>query len=132
MSLIANVWEPKIRRVELSMDRLLKVVGAVWAVLGAANIIGMPWTGPSSGILLFGIMFNMLLFVFPGLILYGVGAGISRRRRVAATSQLRPPPTEAAPPTVEERFKTLVELKDEGLITGEEYSSRHAELLRQV
>ena len=47
------------------------VVGFGWALLGAANIEQMPWGGESSGVLTFGLIFNMVLFVLPGL---GVGA----------------------------------------------------------
>jgi hypothetical protein len=114
------------------MDLLLKVVGAVWAVIGAANIVGMPWDKGSTGILTFGLMFNMLLFVIPGLVVYGIGAGISRRRRITTASQAQLTPTDIPTSTVGERLKTLQELKDKWLITEEEYASRRAEILRQV
>jgi len=114
------------------MALLLKVVGVVWAVIGAANIVGMPWDKGSTGILTFGLMFNMLLFVIPGLVVYGIGAGISRRRRLADASQAQSIPTETPSSTVEERLKKLVELKDKRFITEDEYASRRAEILRQV
>jgi len=115
------------------MALLLKVVGAVWAVLGAANIVGMPWGDKgSTGTLTFGLMFNMLLFVIPGLVVYGIGAGISRRQRLANASQAESTLIGTPSATVEERLKKLVELKDKGIITEEEYASRRAEILRQV
>lgn len=62
------------------MRILLQVVGAIWALIGLGNIIGMPWTEPSSeGILTFGLVFNMLLFVMPGLVVYGIGAAIKKK-----------------------------------------------------
>ena len=64
------------------MALLLKIVGAVWALIGMANISGMPWKEFSSGWLTFGLLFNMLLFIVPGLILYGLGALVARRRRI--------------------------------------------------
>jgi hypothetical protein len=54
------------------MGGVLMVVGFGWALLGASNIFGMPWgEGESEGILMFGLIFNMIIFVLPGL---GVGA----------------------------------------------------------
>jgi len=68
---------------------LLIIVGGVWALIGVGNIVDMPWTGgQSSNILTFGLMFNVVLFVIPGLILCGIGAGLRRRKRSA-------PPTPA-------------------------------------
>src|SRR5262249_28590621 len=64
------------------MGLLLKIVGSVWALLGAGNIIGMPWDKGSSLILTFGLIFNMLLFVIPGLVVYGIGAGVSKGRNI--------------------------------------------------
>ena len=53
------------------MKTLIKVVGVVWAILGVWNIVLMPWAG-SLGLLTFGMIFNMVLFVMPGLVLYAI------------------------------------------------------------
>jgi len=52
------------------MDTLLKVVGGIWAIIGAANVVMMPWTKSGEGLLTFGLIFNFLLFIIPGLIVY--------------------------------------------------------------
>jgi hypothetical protein len=65
------------------MAILLKILGGGWAFIGALNIVSMPWwaqSGDHSGWLSFGIIFNMFLFVVPGLSLYGFGALITKRR----------------------------------------------------
>ena len=61
------------------MRILLQVVGAIWALIGLGNMIGMPWGESSEGVLTFGLIFNMLLFVIPGLVVYGIGAAIKKR-----------------------------------------------------
>ena len=55
------------------MENLLKVVGAIWALIGLGNLIQMPWKESSEGVLSFGLLLNMLLFVIPGLVVYGIG-----------------------------------------------------------
>src|SRR3970040_541232 len=62
-------------------------------------------------------MFNVLLFVIPGLVVYGIGAAISRRRQSAAASQSKTALTETPSTTVEDRLNELLELKDKKLIT---------------
>ena len=52
------------------MRTFVKIVGCVWALMGVGNIIGMPWATMGNGMLTFGLIFNMLLFFFPGMILY--------------------------------------------------------------
>ena len=64
------------------MGKLLTVVGLVWAAIGIGNIAGMPWWaqyGDHSTALGFGLIFNMVLFVIPGLVLAGIGRAIDRR-----------------------------------------------------
>lgn len=69
---------------------LLELVGAIWAFIGLGNLIGMPWSTGSEGILMFGIMYNMLLFILPGLIVFGVGAGIKKRRTSIDSAKSEP------------------------------------------
>ena len=79
------------------MGTLLQVVGAIWALVGLGNLIGMPWTESSEGVLTFGFIFNMLIFIIPGLVVYGIGAGIKKRQAastVVATSKSTGAPSE--------------------------------------
>ena len=61
------------------MGTLLKVVGGIWGIIGLGNIVLMPWTTSDQLILIGGAIFNMVTFVFPGLVLLGIGAGISKK-----------------------------------------------------
>lgn len=63
------------------MASLLVIVGALWAIIGVANIFGMPWstTAPGSPLITYGLVFNILLFVFPGLILIGIGEMVRKK-----------------------------------------------------
>jgi hypothetical protein len=67
------------------MDTLLIIVGIIWAVIGVGNILGLPWSQYDSnqGLITFGLIFNMVLFVLPGLVVAGIGKGISSKKRVA-------------------------------------------------
>lgn len=66
------------------MATLLKWVGGGWAVLGLANLVLMPWTTAGQGLLIAGLMFNVLLFVVPGLIVYGIGVAITKKQEAPA------------------------------------------------
>ncbi len=60
------------------MHWILKIFGSLWAVLGAAIIANSDWSpGPvkpdTAGTLILGV----LMFIFPGLVLYGIGARIT-------------------------------------------------------
>jgi len=114
------------------MGALLKVVGVIWALIGLGNLIGMPWAENSSGLLTFGLMFNMLLFVIPGLVVYGIGAGIKKRQIAStevATNKTNVTPSELS---IEERINKLNSLKEKGLINEAEYGSRRTEILKEV
>ena len=67
------------------MRTLLKVVGVVWAIIGAGNILGSAvWSkaDPSGMGAVTVIMFNVLLFIIPGLILGGLGGLIKQKEDV--------------------------------------------------
>lgn len=67
------------------LGRLLQGVGAVWALIGLADMAIM-YTKPdlTEGVLTFGLMFNVLLFILPGLAVLGIGAGLhSNAGRIA-------------------------------------------------
>ncbi len=57
----------------------LMIVGFGWGFLGMANIVAMFFQTRSSGLLLTGLIFNMLLFVLPGLAIGGIGLHVHRR-----------------------------------------------------
>ena len=64
------------------MSVLLEVVGGIWAILGSANIVMMFRNDASSNIGTFGVLLNFVLFIFPGLVVYGIGAAIGRSRHL--------------------------------------------------
>lgn len=67
------------------MAKLLMVVGIIWAVIGALNIVGMfGGVGVSEGVATFGLILNMILFILPGLAVAGIGKGIAQRGAPAA------------------------------------------------
>ena len=62
------------------LGTVLLVVGVIWAFLGAGNIVRMFGDGTlGDGLLLFGVIFNMVLFVLPGLICAGIGQRLRGR-----------------------------------------------------
>jgi hypothetical protein len=70
------------------MAKLLKVVGGFWAIMGAADILYMffalgsssPTSSETTGAVgAIGLIFNFVLFIIPGLIVYGIGVAISKR-----------------------------------------------------
>ncbi len=67
------------------MATLLKWVGGIWAVIGVGNLAGMPWTTAGEGLLTVGLMFNVLLFIIPGLIVYGIGAALAKKHETNVT-----------------------------------------------
>jgi len=107
------------------MDTVLKIVGGIWAFLGAANIIMMPWTKSGEGLLTFGLIFNVLLFIIPGLVVYGIGLSISKKRAAS-------PSAPQANTSIEARLQQLDDLKSRGVISPEEYVARRADILREV
>lgn len=47
-------------------------IGLIWAVIGVGNIGGSAGQ-VSDNIFVFGMIFNFVLFIFPGLVLVGLG-----------------------------------------------------------
>ncbi len=111
------------------------VIGAILAIIGAWNVIAMPWTEPGRETLLgIGLIFNMLLFILPGLVVYGIGAGMARRR---STQPVSPIPQAQSPQqnvqiTAEERLSNLQDLKQKGLISQAEYDLRRQEIISEL
>jgi len=52
------------------MIKFIKALGIIWALIGFGNIFLMPWTSSSVEFLTFGLIFNMILFILPGLVVY--------------------------------------------------------------
>lgn len=61
------------------MIKLLKIVGIIWGLIGLLNLVMMPWGTINESQLVFGLMVNMLAFITPGLILYGIGEIIKKK-----------------------------------------------------
>jgi hypothetical protein len=77
------------------MRTVIMIVGYGWALMGAANIVLMPWGTLSEGLATAGLMFNGLLFVLPGLGVGALGQNMRRRRddgRAPARGQERVEP----------------------------------------
>lgn len=66
----------------MKLGTLLIVVGLVWAGIGLLNLVTMLWAEfePGSTLGTMGLMFNMLLFVLPGLGVAGIGSALKKRR----------------------------------------------------
>jgi hypothetical protein len=63
------------------MGALLMILGLICTAIGVGILIGMPWTTPNQATLfVMSPMSNALLFVFPGLLVAGIGKGISAKR----------------------------------------------------
>jgi hypothetical protein len=64
---------------------VLIMVGLVWALIGAGNIIlgihNINKAGMSEGWITASLLFNMILFVLPGLVVAGIGKMIGKNKR---------------------------------------------------
>jgi hypothetical protein len=90
LSLVALQW--RLGLVDVSMKerkqtigRVLQVVGAIWAVIGVLDIVeGLHNIGPGHPTLgVLALILNFVLFVIPGLGLFGLGALVVRRKNPA-------------------------------------------------
>ncbi len=61
------------------MKKLLIVVGIIWAILGLWNIFLMPWHLWGANALAFGMIFNAVCFILPGLAIAGIGSTIETK-----------------------------------------------------
>lgn len=106
------------------MAGVLVVVGALWAILGVANLVGMDWRNLSSGIQTYGLMFNVVLFILPGLVLIGIGESIRKK------NSQTPAPTPKGSNI--DRLKELDRLLAIGEITEVEHAKKRAAILEQI
>ena len=74
------------------MGTLLKIIGSIWVIIGIANIALMPWDNAGETLLGFGFIFNGLVFILPGLVVYGIGDLIQRRKGTQSDQTGEPPP----------------------------------------
>ena len=65
------------------MGTLLQVIGFGWALLGFGNLVGMFSKDIGQGLQILGLMFNVLLFILPGLVVGGLGTVMNNRRKAA-------------------------------------------------
>ena len=114
------------------MGTLLKVVGAIWALIGLRNLFAMFWTDSSQGTLSFGLMFNILLFVLPGLVAYGMGARIKKKQSASAEVATNNATATSSETSAGEQLGELDSLKEKRHISSSEVESRRAEILKEV
>jgi hypothetical protein len=62
------------------MSTVLKVVGVGWALLGVWNILLSAAHHAPSGVGAIVLLVSFLLFIFPGLLLAGLGSMIARKQ----------------------------------------------------
>lgn len=65
------------------MGGFLRITGGFWAILGVANVLFSLATPEGQAIGSFVLMFNFMLFVLPGAIVFGIGRVITKPRAVA-------------------------------------------------
>ena len=114
------------------MGTLLKVVGAIWALIGLRNLFAMFWTDSSRGILTFGFLFNILLFVVPGLVAYGIGARMKKKQSASAEVTTINSTATSNESGAGEQLGKLDSLKDKRHISPSEVESRCAEIPKEV
>ena len=63
------------------MGLLLKVIGGIWGIIGVGNILMSPLFpgGTEAGILAL-LMYNALLFILPGLGVFGLGIVLTNKK----------------------------------------------------
>ena len=114
------------------METLLKVIGAIWTLIGLRNLLAMFWTDSSQGVLDFGFMFNVLLFVLPGLVVYGVGVRMRKKQQISAEVATNNPSVASSETSVGEQLGNLDSRKNKDLFSAPEHDSRRAEIPKEV
>ncbi len=115
------------------MDILLKVVGVIWAIIGLANIIALPSWGKTGeeGIIAIALVINVVLFIIPGLILYGIGVVIAKKRsKDSVPAIINASPKETV--SIENRLQKLDDLLAQGVIRADEHERRRTAILNEV
>lgn len=63
------------------MGNLLVAVGLVWVAIGLAYIVTMAWHMEAEPIATIGLIFILMVFVLPGLVVAGIGSAVVQRKR---------------------------------------------------
>lgn len=62
------------------MGSFFRIAGMLWAALGVANIVLNPgWRTSNETMLSITLVFNVAVFVFPGLVILGIGELMYRK-----------------------------------------------------
>ncbi|MBV5330603.1 MAG: hypothetical protein JZU65_23730 [Chlorobium sp.] len=64
------------------MRSLLQIVGGIWAVIGLFNLFESPAFKPNTSPEMGGflLVFNIMLFIMPGLVIAGIGSMIKKKQ----------------------------------------------------
>jgi hypothetical protein len=114
------------------METVFKVIGAIWTLIGLRNLLALFWTDSSQGVLDFGFMFNVLLFVLPGLVVYGIGARMKKKPRASTEVATNNPSVASSETNVGEQLGNLDSRKNKDLFSTPELESRRAETPKEV
>jgi hypothetical protein len=117
---------------EKTMETVLKVIGAIWTLIGLRDLLALFWTDSSQGVLDFGFMFNLLLFVLPGLVVYGIGARMKKKQLASTEVATNNPSVASSETSVGEQLGNLDSRKNKDLFSTPELESRRAEILKEV
>lgn len=110
------------------MRLFLQIIGYIWAIIGVGNIVSMPWAIGATGLLTFGLLFNMLLFIFPGIIV----ANIIQRKDFSVESSGEDSDEgdyEYSQEDIEQQLEVLEQLYNNGKITEDERKSARLKVL---
>lgn len=66
------------------MDKIFVILGAIWMLIGIGNIVCMPWGSNNPTILIMGLLVNGIFFLFPGLVVIGIGAMLEKKKKKEA------------------------------------------------
>jgi hypothetical protein len=63
------------------MGLLLKIIGVIWAIIGVSNILMSPlFPGDTEAGILALLMYNVLLFILPGVGMFGIGVVMTKKK----------------------------------------------------
>ncbi len=114
------------------MGIALKIIGALWMLIGLGDLIWKPCIGTSFDILTFGLIYDMLLFVLPGAAVYGIGVIIDKKQDKSKNIAKNKSENLQHELSIEERLNKLNSLKEKGLINETEYENLRAEILKDI
>jgi len=61
------------------MKYLMIIFGCIWAILGVLNIVLMETSSMSESGILFSVILNVMIFIFPGLLIYAAGNNLKKK-----------------------------------------------------